>query len=91
MTWDYYLLKEVDKSVKVARSLGQAMEQKVERERIKKERTALANQVRGLLAEYGVVIPKEVTTVRKALPEIPDPVSHVRLSLAITARLTKKY
>ena len=27
-----------------------------QRERIKKERTALVNQVRGLLAEYGVVI-----------------------------------
>jgi transposase len=41
-----------------------------QRERIKKERTALANQVRGLLAEYGVVIPQGVKAVRKALPEI---------------------
>jgi len=41
-----------------------------QRERIKKERTALVNQVRGLLAEYGVVINKGVTAVRRALPEI---------------------
>lgn len=41
-----------------------------QRERIKKERTALVNQVRGLLAEYGVVIPKGVKAVRKALPEV---------------------
>ncbi len=41
-----------------------------QRERIKKERTALVNQVRGLLAEYGVVIPQGVKAVRKALPEI---------------------
>ena len=41
-----------------------------QRERIKKERTALVNQVRGLLAEYGVVINKGVAAVRQALPEI---------------------
>lgn len=41
-----------------------------QRERIKKDRTALVNQVRGLLAEYGVVINKGVSAVRKALPEI---------------------
>lgn len=41
-----------------------------QRERIKKERTALANQIRGLLAEYGLVINKEVASVRKMLPEM---------------------
>lgn len=41
-----------------------------QRERIKKERTALVNQVRGLLAEYGIVINKGVGAVRKRLPEI---------------------
>ena len=39
-----------------------------QRERIKKERTARGNQVRGLLAEYGLVIDKGVPAVRKALP-----------------------
>mgnify|MGYP002633402033 CR=1 FL=1 len=41
-----------------------------QRERIKKERTALANQVRGLLAEYGIVIHKGIRTVSKSLPNI---------------------
>ena len=41
-----------------------------QRERIKKDRTALVNQVRGLLAEYGIVINKGVSAVRRALPEI---------------------
>lgn len=41
-----------------------------QRERIKKERTALVNQIRGLLAEYGVVINQGVAAVRKSLPEI---------------------
>jgi len=36
-----------------------------QRERIKKARTALVNQVRGLLAEYGIVINKGVAAVRK--------------------------
>jgi len=38
-----------------------------QRERIKKERTALVNQTRGLLAEYGVVINKGVAAVRRDL------------------------
>ncbi len=41
-----------------------------QRELIKKERTALVNQIRGLLAEYGLVINKGVAAVRKRLPEI---------------------
>jgi transposase len=41
-----------------------------QRERIKKARTALANQIRGLLAEYGVVINKGIRAVRQGLPDI---------------------
>lgn len=41
-----------------------------QRERIKKARVALVNQVRGLLAEYGIVINKGVSAVRKRLPDI---------------------
>ena len=41
-----------------------------QRERIKKARTALVNQVRGLLAEYGIVINKGGVAVRKGLPEV---------------------
>jgi len=33
-------------------------------------RTALANQLRGLLAEYGIVVPQGLTALRRALPEI---------------------
>jgi transposase len=40
------------------------------REQRIKERTALSNQLRGLLAEYGIVFPKGVNTLRKQLPEI---------------------
>jgi len=41
-----------------------------QRERIKKARTALVNQVRGLLTEYGIVINQGVTAVRSGLPDI---------------------
>ena len=40
------------------------------RERQIKARTALVNQIRGLLAEYGVVMPKGVAQVRQKLPFI---------------------
>ena len=42
------------------------------RARIVKQRTALVNQMRGLLAEYGVVIAQGISHVRKGLPEIID-------------------
>ena len=45
------------------------------RQRLIEERTALANQIRGLLAEYGIVIPKGISQVRLAVPlilEDPD-------------------
>ncbi|MCK5922357.1 MAG: IS110 family transposase [Methylococcales bacterium] len=41
-----------------------------QRERIKKARTALSNQIRGLLAEYGLVIHQGISAVRKSLPDI---------------------
>jgi transposase len=34
------------------------------------ERTALCNQMRGLLAEYGIVLPQSVGAVRKRVPEL---------------------
>ena len=40
------------------------------RERRIADRTALCNQLRGLLAEYGLVLPKGVHVVRKRLPEL---------------------
>lgn len=41
------------------------------RELVMKQRTALANQIRGLLAEFGVVIPKGISQIRQ-LPLILD-------------------
>ena len=35
-----------------------------------KERTALCNQVRGLLAEYGIVVAQGVGTLRRRVPEV---------------------
>mgnify|MGYP001823357329 CR=1 FL=1 len=40
------------------------------RERRLAERTALCNQARGLLGEYGIVIPKGVASLRRRLPEL---------------------
>ena len=40
------------------------------RQRCIADRTALGNQVRGLLAEYGLVLPKGIPVVRRRLPEI---------------------
>ena len=40
------------------------------RERLVKNRTALVNQIRGLLMEYGIVIPKGIYRLRKQLPRI---------------------
>ena len=37
-----------------------------------KQRTALINQIRGLLAEYGIIIAQGITQVRKKLPEIVE-------------------
>ena len=40
------------------------------RERFIRERTGLSNQIRGLLMEYGIVIPQGISNARKKLPEI---------------------
>ncbi len=40
------------------------------RQSVVKQRTALANQIRGLLGEYGIVIGKGISQVRRRIPEI---------------------
>lgn len=40
------------------------------RERLIRGRTALVNEIRGLLHEYGVVVPQGIKKLRSALPEI---------------------
>lgn len=39
------------------------------RARLVAQRTGLCNQIRGLLAEYGVVLPQAISRLRRALPE----------------------
>lgn len=40
------------------------------RSELLRQRTAKANQIRGLLTEYGLVVGKQVVTLRRALPEL---------------------
>lgn len=40
------------------------------RSRCLRERTALCNQIRGLVGEYGLILPKGVNGVRKRVPEL---------------------
>jgi transposase len=40
------------------------------REQLVKSRTALANQIRGLLSEYGVIFSKQIHNIRKLLPSL---------------------
>ncbi len=42
------------------------------RQRLMQTRTALTNQIRGLLGEYGITIPQQITQVRRRLPAILD-------------------
>lgn len=42
------------------------------RERLIRGRTALGNEIRGLLAEYGIVLPLSIPSIRKALPRLID-------------------
>jgi transposase len=42
------------------------------RSQLIKERTALINQIRGLLSEYGIVMKKNIATVRQQVPAILD-------------------
>ena len=40
------------------------------RSELVRQRTAKVNQIRGFLAEYGLVVGRQVTTLRRALPEL---------------------
>ncbi len=49
------------------------------RNRLIGRRTQIGNQIRGLLAEYGIVLPQHLSHVRKALPQLREE-SETRLS-----------
>ena len=55
-----------------------------------KERTALCNQLRGLLGEYGIIIPRGVSPLRQQLPEILEDAEN-GLSLRIRPWLHQAY
>ena len=42
------------------------------RTRLQRDRVAVANQLRGLLAEFDVVLPRSIATLRKRVPEVLD-------------------
>lgn len=60
------------------------------RRSVDKERTRLVNQLRGLLAEYGVVIPKGVASVRGRMPELLEDAEN-GLSVRIRELLSRQY
>lgn len=54
------------------------------------DRTALCNQTRGLLAEYGLVLPQGVTQLRKRLPDLLEDASN-GLSALFRQLLRQRY
>ncbi|HDY8044395.1 TPA: IS110 family transposase, partial [Vibrio vulnificus] len=54
------------------------------------ERTRLINQVRGFIAEYGIVLPKGKTSFRKAIPEVLEDVEN-QLSPILRELLSRQY
>jgi transposase len=57
-----------------AKTVAQQNMQAVHRIRseLVRQRTAKTNQIRGLLAEYGVIVPVGINALRRALPEIQE-------------------
>jgi transposase len=61
------------------------------RSRLIQARTALVNQTRGLLAEYGIIIPQGIDQVRRKLPEIMEDGALHELSDFMRANLRELY
>ncbi|MGR5354102.1 IS110 family transposase [Vibrio alfacsensis] len=54
------------------------------------ERTRISNQVRGLISEYGIIMPKGTTAFRKAIPEILESDEN-QLSCILRELLSRQY
>ena len=54
-------------------------------------RTKMSNQVRGLLGEYGVVIPQGLSNLRKALPMLCDRMAENDLTVSMKYLLENQY
>jgi len=63
------------------------------RERCQRDRVAILNQLRGLLSEYGVVIPKTKAVLAKSIPMILEDKSHqlTTVSRSIVRRLFEQW
>ena len=55
-----------------------------------KHRTALTNSTRGLLGEYGIVLPKGITVLRRSIPEILEDAENC-LSIRFRNLLLRRY
>lgn len=53
------------------------------RQRVVQQRTALVNQIRGLLTEYGIIISQGIGHIRKMLPQILENQEGYLTSLAL--------
>lgn len=71
-------------TVVAVKTLAQQDIQSLERirERLIKTRTAATNQLRGLLAEYGVIVDKKISALRSALPHILEDADNPLTSIA---------
>lgn len=56
------------------------------REGLKQSRTAKGNQIRGLVAEYGLVAPKQMGSLRKAIPYLRSILIHGARSVVSKAK-----
>ncbi|WP_299751828.1 IS110 family transposase [uncultured Tateyamaria sp.] len=53
------------------------------RQRLVSDRTRLVNQIRGLLAEHGLVVARDISRIRRALAQIADGVDHILGALLV--------
>ena len=53
-----------------------------------KARTAQANQIRGLLAEFGLVLPQGITNVTRRVPELIDAAADLPASMCQSGSVT---
>ena len=60
------------------------------RQRLVRSRTALGNEIRGLLSEYGIVLPRKISNLRKLLPSILETQSLSSLAQRSFGRLLQE-
>ena len=58
------------------------------RSRCLRDRTALCNSTRGLLSEYGIILPKGITALRRSIPDLLEDADNALSDLVIIPFLT---